>query len=150
MPPGSETALNQAVLTGRWEVILLAIIMLSVAGILVWLVKTWITQASERDTAAIKQSVAREELMNNRLNELEKYIREVLSQLVNESTKALLTTSISNAETVRAITNLTESLHTTRLCFSTGENQARLVEVVADRVANKVREKITQQNPQNP
>jgi uncharacterized membrane protein len=143
--PGVEQAIQAAANTGRWEAVALVVVMLMVVGLLVWLVKSWIAQAGARDVAAAvataereKQSIDREARLAKRVDGLEEFIRNNLLQALNENTKAMLSLHVSSAETTNAVTKLIESLHTTRICFATGEQQTRLVDTIASRVVSHI------------
>jgi len=147
LPPGTEQAIEAAAQTGRWEAVALVVVMLIVVGLLAWLVKAWITQATTRDVAAIaaaakreEQALEREQLLGKRIDSLEDYIRTTLQELVRECTQAMLQNSISQAENVKVLTTLIDNLNTTRPCFATGDKQTELVRVIADRIAGKIQQ----------
>ena len=115
MPPGTEQAINAAAATGRYEAVVLVVIMLTVISFLVYLVRAVMVQASERESRLAK-----------RIDTLEDFIRTELMKAMNENTKAMLTISVSSAENTKAVVDLLEALHTTRICFATGDQQAKL------------------------
>lgn len=127
MPPGSEQAINAAVQSGRWEAVALVVIMLIVTGFLVFIVRQIMDQALKR-----------EERLAGRVDGLEAFIRDEFMKVVKENTKAMLTIHISAAETTAAVTQLISSLHTTRICFATGEAQTKLVDTIASRVVKEI------------
>ena len=99
---------------------MLVIIMISCVGFLVYVVRSVMSQA-----------LSREERLAKRIDSLEEFIRTVLMDSLRDNTKAMLNISVQAAETTRALTDLIEALHTTRICFATGEQQGRLVESIA-------------------
>jgi hypothetical protein len=125
---GAEQAIRTAAETGRWEAVALAMIMITVTGFLVYLVKQIMAQAIER-----------EKLLGQRIDSLEDYTRNTLHELVRECTQALLQNSVSQTENVRVMGALLESLGTTRTCFATGDKQTELVQIIANRVADKIK-----------
>jgi hypothetical protein len=125
---GAEQAIRTAAETGRWEAVALAMIMITVTGFLVYLVKQIMAQAIER-----------EKLLGQRIDSLEDYTRNTLYELVRECTQALLQNSVSQTENVRVMGALLESLGTTRTCFATGDKQTELVQIIANRVADKIK-----------
>ena len=124
---GAEQAIRAAAETGRWEAVALAVIMLTVTGFLVYIVKQIMAQAIER-----------EKQLGARIDGLENFIRDTLQGLVRESTQAMLQNSIAQTENIRVLAGLMESLNTTRTCFATGDKQSQLVQTIADRVAATV------------
>ncbi len=142
---GADQAIAAAAETGRWETITLVSVMIIVCTILAWLVKAWITQANRRDIAAIKaaearekQALEREEKLSKRIDSLEEYIRTTLQELVRECTQAMLQNSIAQAENIRTLTVLCETLNTTRPCFMSGDKQTSLVNTIAERITHKI------------
>ena len=129
MTPGVEHAIDAASQTGRWEAVTLVVIMLAVTGFLVYVVKQIMAQALER-----------EKRLGARIDELENFIRTSLLTTLQENTKAMLNTSVTSAETATAIAKLIESLHTTRTCFATGDQQTKLVDTIAMRVAGRIKQ----------
>ena len=129
MTPGVEHAIDAAAQTGRWEAVALVVIMLAVTGFLVYVVKQIMAQALER-----------EKRLGARIDELENFIRTSLLTTLQENTKAMLNISVTSAETATAIAKLIESLHTTRICFATGDQQTKLVDTIAIRVVNRIRQ----------
>ncbi len=124
---GAEQAVRAAAETGRWEAVALAVIMLTVTGFLVYIVKQIMAQAIER-----------EKQLGARIDGLETFIRDTLQGLVKESTQAMLQNSIAQTENTRVLATLMESLNTTRTCFATGDRQTELVQIIANRVAEKI------------
>ena len=127
MPPGTEQAINSAVATGRYEAVVLVVIMITVMSFLVYLVRSVMMQSNERESR-----------LAHRIDTLEDFIRSQLMTAMAESTKAMLTISVSSAENTRAVVDLLEALHTTRVCFATGEQQDKLVESIANKVVREV------------
>ena len=127
MPPGTEQAIQSAVSTGRYEAVVLVVIMLTVAGFLVYVVK-----------AVMAQALARETRLSSRLDVLEDFIRSEMMAAMGENTKAMLTISVQAGETTKALVDLIEALHTTRICFATGEQQGKLVDTIASRVVREI------------
>ena len=125
--PHAEDAIRAAVDTGRYEPVVLVVIMLAVISFLVYLVRAVMIQASEREARLAK-----------RIDTLEDFIRTELMAAMSENTKAMLTMSVTSAENAKAVTSLIEALHTTRICFSTGEQQAKLVESIANKVTASI------------
>ena len=125
--PGADQAINAAVEQGSWEAVVLVVIMLSCVGFLVYIVRTIMTQA-----------MAREERLAKRIDILEDYIRTSLMQAMKENTQAMLGLTVQNTENTKALTDLIEALHTTRICFATGDQQAKLVETIANRVVREI------------
>lgn len=121
--PNADSAIKAAVDTGRYEPVVLVVIMLAVISFLVYLVRVVMIQASERESR-----------LSKRIDMLEDFIRTELMAAMNENTKAMLTISVSSAENAKAVMSLIEALHTTRICFATGEQQAKLVESIANKV----------------
>jgi hypothetical protein len=148
MPPGTETLISQAVeeavsravATGRWESLGFLVLVLIGAGVLSWLIKLWITQASERENRVLEQAIDREQRLGERIDKLEDYNRDTLQGLVRECTQALLQNAVSQAESTRILAGLMEQLNTTRICFASGEKQTQLVEQIAERVADRARQ----------
>jgi len=148
MPPGTEAliiktveeTMQRAIATGRWESLGFLVLVLIGAGVLSWLIKLWITQASQREDKVLEQAVEREQRLGERIDKLEDYNRDTLQGLVKECTQALLQHSISQAESTRILSGLMEQLNTTRICFASGERQAQLVETIAERVADRARQ----------
>jgi flagellar biosynthesis protein FlhB len=129
MTPGAEQAIQAAAQTGRWEAVALVVIMLAVTGFLVYVVKQIMAQALER-----------EKHLGKRIDDLENFIRTSLLTTLQENTKAMLNISVTSGETTAAIAKLIESLHTTRICFATGEQQTKLVDTIATRVVNRIQQ----------
>jgi hypothetical protein len=148
MPPGTEAliiktveeTMQRAIATGRWESLGFLVLVLIGAGVLSWLIKLWITQASQREDKVLEQAVEREQRLGERIDKLEDYNRDTLQQLVRECTQALLQHSISQAESTRILSGLMEQLNTTRICFASGERQSQLIETIAERVADRARQ----------
>jgi hypothetical protein len=148
MPPGTETLISQAVeeavsravATGRWESLGFLVLVLIGAGVLSWLIKLWITQASERENRVLEQAIDREQRLGERIDKLEDYNRDTLQGLVRECTQALLQNAVSQAESTRILAGLMDQLNTTRVCFASGEKQTQLVELIAERVADRARQ----------
>ena len=59
-------------------------------------------------------------------------------QAMKENTQAMLGLTVQNTENTKALTDLIEALHTTRICFATGDQQAKLVETIANRVVREI------------
>lgn len=127
MTPGAEQAIAAAAASGRWEAVALVVVMLAVTGFLVYVVKSIMAQALQR-----------EERLAHRVDTLEDFIRTSLLESLRENTKAMLSIHVSSAETVAMIGKLIESLHTTRICFATGDQQTKLVDTIASRVVHHI------------
>lgn len=125
--PGADEAIAAASRSG-WEAVVLVVVMLTCVGFLVYVVRTIMAQA-----------LAREERLSKRIDALEEFIRTTLVTALQDNTKAMLNTSVQAAESTKALSDLIESLHTTRLCFATGEHQARLIDAIASRVVHEIR-----------
>lgn len=123
----AEDAIRAAVDTGRYEPVVLVVIMLAVISFLVYLVRVVMVQASEREAR-----------LSARIETLEDFIRTELMAAMSENTKAMLTISVTSGENAKAVMSLIEALHTTRICFATGEQQAKLVEAIANKVSTAI------------
>jgi hypothetical protein len=135
---GADKAIEAAAQQGGWIAVSLVVLMIAVVGLLVWLVKTWITQASSRESEALKQAIDREIRRDKRIDDLENYIRTTLKDSTDKATTAMLTLNVSAAENVKVITELIATLHTTRPCFAIGESQDKIVATIADRVCDRI------------
>ena len=149
--PGADQAVDAAMRSGEWTAVVLVVVMLGIIIILGWVVRTWIIKASSRDEKILDQAAERETRLAARVDGLEAYIREDLKEqhkenaaIIRENTKAMLTIAVQAAETTKALADLIEALHTTRICFATGEQQGRLVESIASKVVHEIR--IKQEN----
>ena len=127
MPPGTEQAVNAAVASGRWEAVALVVVMLFVTAFLVYFVRLDKTDSKEREAQS-----------NKKISDLDTFIRTQLLEALTGNTRAMMTISVSSAETAAALTKLVETLHTTRLCFALGDNQTKLVDTIASRVVKDV------------
>jgi len=125
--PGIDEAIRSAASTNRYEAVVLVVVMVTVIAFLVYLVRTVLEQANQR-----------EKRLGERIDALEAFIRTELMQALSENTKAMLTISVSSAENIKAVQALIETLHTTRICFLTGEQQTKIVDTIAERVARKI------------
>jgi Zn-dependent protease with chaperone function len=136
--PGAEQAIQAAAESGRWEAVALVVVMLAIAGMMVWLVKLWITQASKREADTLAQAILREERLGKRIDMLEDYIRTTLKEATDNASKAMLTLNVSMSENTRVVSELIQTLHTTRPCFAVGESQERIVATIAERVCERI------------
>ena len=129
--PGGESVVKAAAETQRWEAVALAVIMLSVTGFLVYIVKKLMDQALEREKQQTK-----------RIDDLENYIRTTLMDVVKDHTKVMAALMISNEATVATIKELVDSLHTTRPCFMAGEQQSKMIDEIGNKIVDHI--KLTQ------
>jgi len=60
VPPGTDTAIQAASQRG-YEAVMLVITVLLVFGLMVWLVRFWITKATDREDRKLRQALIREE-----------------------------------------------------------------------------------------
>ena len=63
-------------------------------------------------------------------------------EALSENTKAMLTMSVQAGENTRVLSELLSSLHTSRLCFATGEHQSKMVEIIADKVVSAIKNRV--------
>jgi len=125
--PGGETAIAAAAQSGRWEAVVLVVVMLVCVGFLVYIVK-----------AVMAQAVSREAALTLRIDKLEDFINKSLMTALESSTKAMMSISITTGENGKALVSLIDTLHTTRTCFATGEHQSKLINDISDKVANAI------------
>jgi hypothetical protein len=127
LPPGTEQAIAAAVATNRYEAVALVVVMISCLVFIVWLVK-----------ATFQQSHEREQKLTLRIDNLEDYSRTVLKEVADKSNAAMLQLSNSVAENTRVVAELIATLHSSRPCFAVGEQQDKLISLIADRVVERI------------
>ena len=76
--------------------------------------------------------------MGKRIDILEDYIRTTLKETTDNASKAMLTLNVSMSENTRVVSELIQTLHTTRPCFAIGEAQERIVAIIAERVCDRI------------
>lgn len=135
--PGAEQAIESAAGRG-YEAVVLVVILLSMFGLMGYVIRYWLQKAGEREDKTMSQAFERETRLSARVTDLETFVREKLIQALSESTKATLTISVAMADIVKTTTELRESLHSTRPCFWTAEQQQKLVDAAADRLSQHV------------
>lgn len=129
MPIGTEEAIKAASSTGRYEPIVLVVVMLVVTSFLVYIVKAVMTQA-----------VTREVGLNARISQLEDSLFKEVLDCIKANTQAMLQHSVASAEQTKAIMSLSTDLRSEcHACFMLGDHQQTLVETIADRVVKEVR-----------
>ena len=106
-----ENELMQAAKT--WEQVIISFCVLSIVGSMVWLVHRWMQQAERREAR-----------MAQRIDDLERYMREVLVKAVAENTAAF-----------QQLMNKLD----TRPCLLTDLKQHELVNVIAEQVSDKIK-----------
>ena len=126
--PGAESVVQTAAQTNRWEAVALAVIMLSVTGFLVYIVKKLMDQALEREKQQTK-----------RIDELENYIRTTLMDVVKEHTKVMAALMVSSESNVTIIRELVNSLHSTRPCFMSGDSQQKIVSELGNKIVDHIK-----------
>jgi len=136
--PGAETLIKETASSGRYEFALIVAVMLIVVGLLSWIVKLWITKASEREDKVLSQALERESRLSEKIDKFENFINTKFMEVVIENTKALLTISVQAGENTKALTELIQSMHTSRFCFASNEHQTRVIEVIADKVIREI------------
>jgi hypothetical protein len=94
---------------------------------IVWLVK-----------ATFQNSHERELKLTARIDNLEDYSRTVLKEVADKSNAAMLQLSNSVAENTRVVAELIATLHSSRPCFAVGEQQDKLISLIADRVVERI------------
>lgn len=125
--PGADQAISSASERG-YEAVVLVIVVLAVFGLMGWLVRFWITKASEREDRNAEQALKREERLAARITELERLIHDQLMTALKEATIAIR----EQSATAQA---LIKSLETTRPCWWTQEKQGEVMAAAADRIA---------------
>lgn len=135
--PGADEAIRAAASRG-WEAVVLVVIMISVLCLLGWIVKVWITRASQREDKILEQALAREDRLAKRIDALEDFIRTSLMDALHENTRAMLNISVASGEITKAMSDLIGALHTTRVCFATGDQQVKLIETIAAKVSKEI------------
>lgn len=133
--PGTEQAIQAATQRG-YEAVVLVVILLSMFALLGYVVRYWLQKSSEREDKTMSQAFERETRLSARVTDLETFVREKLLAALNESTKATLTISVAMADVVKSGVELRESLHSTRPCFWNSDQQAKLAEAAAERLAD--------------
>lgn len=135
MPPGTDVAIRAAADSGRYESVVLVVVMLSVFALTAWLVRFWIQKATEREDRNSAQALAREERLSARVTELERLIHDQLMAALREATLAMREQVVSARE-------LSQALTTTRPCWWTPEKQGEVMAQAADRIAEHLIELI--------
>jgi DICT domain-containing protein len=129
--PGAESAIKAAAETNRWEAVALSVIMLAVTGFLVYVVKKLMDQA-----------LVREANLSARINDLENYIRTTLMDVVRDNTKVTAALIVSNESNVNIIKELIASLHSTRPCFMSSEQQDKTIDSMGRKIIDYVQLKV--------
>ena len=126
--PGVESVVQTAAQTNRWEAVALAVIMLSVTGFLVYIVKKLMDQALEREKQQTK-----------RIDELENYIRTTLMDVVKEHTKVMAALITSSETSMNISRELVQALHSTRPCFMSGDTQTKMLADLGNKIVDHIK-----------
>lgn len=125
--PGADAAIQAASQRG-YESVVLVVIMLALFTLTGWLVRFWISKATEREDRFAAQALTREERLSKRVTDLEQLIQDHLLTALGEAAAAMREQVVSSQRLVDALQN-------TRPCWWTAEKQAEVMASAADRIA---------------